>query len=1172
SSYKNSKGEIKGRVVINNAAENNYYALLKETNGKPDTDEKDVVKVWVAPNEDGQVIFDELTLDSQTTKFYVVTKPQTFLTFDYEDATYSPTEVYKSGDTIPDGFAINDPVLIATQVEINKMADYLSLSVTELTRSIGAPNDTLTITYDSSYRMGTTFASGITAICYDGSKGPVGGVYSTVSLNGKSTATLTIPTGKDCMVLLKIDDVYTTPLTALCAPELLKIDYINETLIRDSDGGYDTLGNIDYHAKVGSNYDVNLGSDTEFLQGSNSSPISLTSALDDIDFDANATLEYRKHIVDQETTIATLRTLTIPNRPDAIIVEHRNEDVNVDYINEEISNNLTKKILVSKDNFNSQSSIGAMGALSFTDIGWTGNIDLPIKVRLSAIANTSFKGKISNPFTILKRPDAPEVGSDKININISGTTISFENNYDQEIDVTGTTKQGTPLESNGLPATNIGQGSSADYTSHTDGNIYSIYFSATVASPRSKELEYSTPFVIPTVDFGDIEYGKLGPSTTTGLVDVITKIANIQNISDTNDYYIDGTYDTSSVLDFDGKNIFSLTNENIYDYGSDGIDVSDFANLLGSDSGTQLVNRNTTNTSLLVALGNMENGAYSPTFGVNNINETPVGLYETTLPLRYADDDVMSSNVVDLSLKIKLNVIRIDWSAPKIATQATQTSSGTDGDGLEYTVTANSLSFDVAIDQDVITTNTLEISTDGGMNWNTVSSFSASSSSYTSAGQVVKRITISNLTPATTYTVLARVEGDNNHNASSETSCTFWTCQAKPTNKDSFVDYYSELLKSVSNLYNVKSNNTPLSDNTSLTSYFVVDELKLKASTKASGNYPESDEAEFTYTRPAKPTLNLVGESIYLAGNGSISSTGAIDIRNENGSYSGTGSTSKNGLFSGVYFARIPATNTSFASSELKVLLVPTTYNIRVKADGNMSFRDESVGSDGYTRELESSIWFKKDEAQVYNSELIYPTFSRIGYTAQQAQKIDDEDTDFTKGSDSVVDGAEFDDALDLFNAFKSNLDENGNFALKVLWYGYESPIYTVTIPTSLSATDTDTDTSPQVSGSVSISAWNNEKGERTIPKGSKVNIKLSENNSNVLTLEGTTLNYTLKLAGEETVISNGGIISELSAENASSTPVNQGIDVYITGTPVYAGQYAGSITFEAEVIYASEN
>lgn len=137
--------EMKGRVMLRQANPNNYYALLAvDSKGRPITGTP--VKAWAAPDANGELEFDELDLLANDNKYVVITKPQAFFSFDYAQATYSPTEVYRSGDVIPSGFALNEPVMTATTVTITNKLDYQALSVSELTRTPGqAGNDTLTI-------------------------------------------------------------------------------------------------------------------------------------------------------------------------------------------------------------------------------------------------------------------------------------------------------------------------------------------------------------------------------------------------------------------------------------------------------------------------------------------------------------------------------------------------------------------------------------------------------------------------------------------------------------------------------------------------------------------------------------------------------------------------------------------------------------------------------------------------------------------------------------------------------------------------------------------------------------------------------------------------------------------------------------------------------------------
>lgn len=138
--YKNAAGETKGRVMLRQASTINDYALLAvDGNGRPITDTP--VAVWTAPNAVGELEFDELDLLTGDNHYVVITKPQAFFHFDYAKATYSPTEVYRTGDTIPPGFALDDPVMVGVPVTITHKQGYQALGISELARTLGTATD-----------------------------------------------------------------------------------------------------------------------------------------------------------------------------------------------------------------------------------------------------------------------------------------------------------------------------------------------------------------------------------------------------------------------------------------------------------------------------------------------------------------------------------------------------------------------------------------------------------------------------------------------------------------------------------------------------------------------------------------------------------------------------------------------------------------------------------------------------------------------------------------------------------------------------------------------------------------------------------------------------------------------------------------------------------------------
>ncbi|GHU37543.1 hypothetical protein FACS1894193_01990 [Bacilli bacterium] len=319
-------GINKGRVRIRQANLGNYYALLAVgSTGKPIT--TSAVGDWVTPDANGEVVFENLALQTGDNPYVVIAKPQSFFTFDYAKATYSPTETYQAGDNIPSGFSEGDPVMIATPVTITNAVTNLALGKSEITRSLGrvddedndAGTDTITITYDATYRGGgLAFPANTTAIAFDKTRGTVAGLKGSVDVSSQSTATFSVPTDGDYDVILQFGAHYDLPIVALAAPDPLVIDYVNENLLINGlsgAAGYNTQGNVDYRLESGGNYYLGTSA-TTVVQGSNTQPISLTPALDDTahPYQAEGTLSYTKHMADTTRTIGVQRILAVPHR------------------------------------------------------------------------------------------------------------------------------------------------------------------------------------------------------------------------------------------------------------------------------------------------------------------------------------------------------------------------------------------------------------------------------------------------------------------------------------------------------------------------------------------------------------------------------------------------------------------------------------------------------------------------------------------------------------------------------------------------------------------------------------------------------------------------------------------------------------------------------------------
>lgn len=1208
--YVTATDEVKGRVRVRNAVATNYYALLaKDSNGKPVTDT--AIKDWVLPNANGEVVFDELALQAGDNHYFVVTKPQTFFNFDYAKASYSPVRTYQTGDTIPDGFAVGDYALVATPVTITHTSDHRSLGASEVTRTQGtasdadndASTDTITITYDASYRGGgTVFPANTTAIAFDKATGLIDGEVGDADMSGRSTATFSIPTGLDYEVILQFDSEHTLPIAILAAPDALTIDYDNENLLTAGKTGsdaYNTQGNLDYRLISGGHYYLGSSSTTT-VQGSNTQPINLTPALDDTTnpYDTDGTLSYTKHITEPLRTVAVARTLTIPKRPAALSMGTGSQDVKTDYPNETVNNASGKGILLSTNDFTTSISTAIGGTQTFATLGWTGNSAVTLSSR-SAATSTAFKGKIASD-TIIERPAAPmRSDSEGISTSVSGATVTFNNNYSSNtIAVGGTTKTGTVINTGGLPATLTG-GTDTTYPSHVDGNIYNFAFIATSTAPRSKFLEYSTPLLVSSIDFGDVPYGQLGPKTATNYPSVSKgssqsgsntfpsgtrkQALTLENTGSSN-YYLDVEYD-NTFMKFDNQGLFGFTgSDNLPDnYGGGALGVGDFKTMVNPNT----IASGAKNEGFNIILGNVDNtGNWTPNLSrinhagtgsgtpntTGNINTAPVGLYTSRINLSYSDT-VDANGVLqtptDVSAEIRINIVPAQWQAPILATQASQQASGTDSHHLKYEVAQDDIAFEVVL-EDEVKSSDFQISTDGGASWVTPATFDdvTSTSGYaTQAGQTVRYVSLDTtsagepLQPASTYNVQVRLLDDGNHTQSSLVTKTFWTRQATPTNKDDFVNYFNETLDFTS-AYAVTIGGTAKATGTVITGDFVGQtHLTLDATAKAQGNYPASETATFEYDRARKPDLSVTEETIYYTGTGAISSSATIEARNDGADYDGTTGLSKPNLFSGLFWVRTPATTSSFASLETSVLLLPQAYNVRIKSANVL---DNSIGTTGYSRESAGSLYFKKTGTQSYTSDFVDPTFSRIGFNAQASQKLATAEA-FTKGSGSVIATDAASQTLltaqaEVLRKFKTNLDASNIFTRQVLWQGHEAPTYTVTIPADMTWTEA---SGAAKTDTVSINAWDSSKGQRTIPQGSEIKLKLSNATVSTLTNSGYSLNYALTLAGSPTALTGGSVIKSLTAASASATSVTQDVTTTVSGTPQVAGQYTGHITFD---------
>lgn len=862
--------------------------------------------------------------------YVVIAKPEMFFNFDYEDATYSPTEVYKTGDTRPDGFNVGDPVMVGTPLTIKNVDNFLSLGVTEVAREPHPTDPTLdniTITYKSDYRGGgTQFPDNTTAIAYDKAQGTSAGLANTggadgkADLSDKATATFTVPAGTDYEVVLQVDTSFGLSISALAAPELLKVDYENEGVLADTDDSYARLNAIDYNLMSGGHYYV--GGLKTLVQASNTQAISLTSALDDTSYPYNVDgkLTYTKHLADATRMVGVSRTLDIKKRRDALTHGTTTGDVQVDYLTEVVNNASGGKILLmTASGTVAVEASNPITSTTFASLGWTGNADLALSSRLAATSG-DFKGKVRTT-TLVKRPAAPvRAENEGVSVKISGADAKFSNNYSTGmLIVTGKNDSGQAL----TLSEEITARSDFDFNSHADGNIYSFVFKATTDAPRSQVLEYATPLVVSKVDFGDVPYGELGPKTAqTGDTGTTKKALRLENTGE-NTYYFDAVYDNNK-MKFNNLGLFGFTNKDSF-IGYGGLLEKSSSNEFNTLAGKTSIAKEEVNENFTIVLGDVldSSGNWTPVLTEDNnddvtpgksnlsgnINKAPVGTYTSRLNLAYSTSNDLSG-ATTISSEVKINIVKAKWATPVVATQDPTVASGSDADSYNYTVTKNSLSFDVLLDEEV-SASTLEVSTNGTA-WVKPTLENGTGSVSVPAGKVLKRITLTqgsdgaDIQPGTTYNVQFRVVGDSNHNQSDVVAKTFYTRMAEPTTLNAFVNYTLETLV-VDTAHSVKiGSDTAVSPTgTSVTAAFepqalATPKLTLHVTTLAQGNYPASVAADFEYSRQAKPTLSVTDETVYNNHSGAISGTATIDVKNASGSYGTyTPGNTINNLYSG---------------------------------------------------------------------------------------------------------------------------------------------------------------------------------------------------------------------------------------------------------------------------------
>lgn len=1099
--------------------------------------------------------------------------------------------------------------------------------------------DTLTISYDALYRGGTTFPANTKAIAFDKATGTVAAPVFSVDVSGKTGGTLNVPAGKDWEVVLKFGDHHDLPILALAAPEVLEIDYVNETLLTAGKTGaetYNTQGNVDYQLKSDGHY--YLGSSAKAtVQGSNTQPINLTPALDDTNhpYDTEGSLTYTKHIADATRTIATQRTLTVPKRPDALAMGNGTGQVQIDYPNETVVNATGQVVLLSPTQFATLPIETAAGAdTAFAAFGWTGNSAVVVSSRTAAIAGAAFKGKISDK-TVIQRPDAPTLGtSEGVMTQATQDTITFENTYgSRTLGVSGLDVDGNGLS--GLPVT-IAPSMAHTATGHSDDNSYEIIFTATTDAPRSKVLDFSTSvFAVEAVDFGDIIYGTLGPdlATTYPSIGVGTsqpagnefpasvhkKALSLKNTGD-RAYWLDVQYVDSTaptpVMKFDNQGLFAFTGaDNLPDnYGGGGLQLGSVRQLLGQN----IIDKKADNSDLNIILGNVAaTGNWTPDLTsatgntTGNINTAPIGLYKTRLYMAYSDyidgastsdasDDVTAQDVLDdpskqpsdpahtllknpsyFSALVQVNIVKAQWDKPIVATQASQATFGQDTEKLRYVITENSIGFDVVLDAEVDSAH-LMISTDGGMSWFAPGFFNLPGSSYElQPGQMVRRVNLTQssagetIRPASTYDVRLKVVDDTNHTESETALATFWTQAATPTDKHLFVNYFTETL-SFNSDYEVQHAGQVQQSGDSVTALFEAPpyppQFTLTVMVKAKDNYPASNVATFTYDREAKPELDVTDETVYYTGIGAITSrTGdVIQVRNDGATYDGSVGVDKINLFTGIFHVRRPATATNFASEEVKVLLLPATYNVRVKAGASS---DPSIGATDYSFEPAGS-YLKKDTPQAYIQAFTDATFSRTGYVSQPSQVLPSGAQAFTAGTGSLVEDdkdagsiAAFDAAVTNLANFKTNLDDTHALARQIIW-GDLAGTYTVEIPAQMTWDEVDDGLTSQAE-TITIDAWDKVNNQSGIASDSELSVKIAANNVRTLTNTSAPmfpLTYSLAREGETTEIANGDVIHALAGTAVTDKAVTQDFRATVTAPPRVAGTYRGALTFEVSL------
>jgi uncharacterized repeat protein (TIGR02543 family) len=298
-----------------------------------------------------------------------------------------------------------------------------------------------------------------------------------------------------------------------------------------------------------------------------------------------------------------------------------------------------------------------------------------------------------------------------------------------------------------------------------------------------------------------------------------------------------------------------------------------------------------------------------------------VGTYQTKLVATYTVGVTQKTTVVNVTL----SVTKIDWDVSSLQLSV----SG---------VTTNALTLNVSGAPDT----SKIVFRAGSTAWSAPVAVSASGLASTS---------FTGLTPASTYVLAVRVEGDNNHYESALKQINGYTQYAAPTSFDQVlsVDYQNEVLKFNSGFnaadYEVKIDGTVIANPSlySLTTYANGANFTISVAHKAgpaATPYPASAAVTKTVTaRLAAPTagsITTTKATTTVANNGAIALSGAFEYRaHRDASQAGgwAGATASTSVSYGSYDVRRPATATVFASATTTVSVdVMSVYTVTYSA------------------------------------------------------------------------------------------------------------------------------------------------------------------------------------------------------------------------------------------------